>query len=1092
MPAPEGADDLDNLKTRLAERWQDLCLVLFGEPAHRGRREWRWGRKGSMAVKLGGRYGLSFSSYESDEGGSLLDAIMVAHGCGFREAVDWARAWLGGEGESTSRPRPQAPRAAFDADAEEERGKAEALALWRAGRGIYGTAASRYLQGRKIDRWPAECVRLIAARDVGRIATSLGDDDTHKPWSWWRWPALVFPMMNGAGAVTAVQLVALTDDGDAVLRSSGGGKWKINRGSAVGSAVQLPADSDAAGPLVLAEGGETALSVWAATGFETWAAMGGVGKAPLEGVPFDRLIVVCRDDDPPGSPAFKARAKAVRAWRKAGRRVVEVSPWPTSRGDKSDFNDLLQAEGPDAVRLRLDAAIAPATPKPRPSVEVARATLAVAMKTATADLLAWREDNGKPAPFSVLAVGVGIGKSDAALDAVLDAYEARRRPVYVAPTHALNAELATRLREKAAARGLAPLIEIYRGATADDPASPGEKMCTSPALYEKAVHALARPLDTVCRVCPKREDCAFVRQQGLMADIWLAATDVIFRKPPRPIGKPDFLIVDENFALRGLAGVDGPLRLVTHTMIEQPIEHGTSRPALTADLQAALTESRRMLATLIAGAAGPLDRSSARAAGLTRDICRRASDSEWQRRRDVPDWDLEPDQMRAALESAKENQSVKSMARLWRDLADLVSDAGPEWSGRIVRWSSNNDGVIDSFRLVWAERIAPDWQVPTLHIDATANMTLIKERAGRHARLVATAEADTPHMHVTQLTGSFGQWALADERGKHLDRVWSWILATAREKGGRWLVVSNKGVEDRIRAGHEIPVFVELAHFNALRGLDTYGDVRGIVVLGRPMPSTADVEMIRGALSGWATPKPLAGAYYPLKTTTITGRDGSALSVDAEVHPDALAEAVRAAVCEAEIVQAIGRGRGVNRTIDSPLSVYVLGNVPLTGLMPDAVDRWEPLGPDGEHFAREGIQLENVRDMSRLMGDADPERLKDARRRRRSGSFPIEKPSSIIIWDFSPTSGAQAPGARLGAYSVKQNGRRGNALSLSRTTKDVGSLHDQLRKALPPEATLTAVHDPWAPGWGAIRCQVTGALNFGLAPTQQRPHGELQ
>ena len=87
MPRPEGADDLDALKSQLAERWQDLCLDLFGEPTHRGRREWRWGRRGSLAVKLGGRYGLSFSSYESDEGGSLLDAIMVARGCGFREAV---------------------------------------------------------------------------------------------------------------------------------------------------------------------------------------------------------------------------------------------------------------------------------------------------------------------------------------------------------------------------------------------------------------------------------------------------------------------------------------------------------------------------------------------------------------------------------------------------------------------------------------------------------------------------------------------------------------------------------------------------------------------------------------------------------------------------------------------------------------------------------------------------------------------------------------------------------------------------------------------------------------------------------------------
>jgi putative DNA primase/helicase len=330
-------------------------------------------------------------------------------------------------------------------------------------------------------------------------------------------------------------------------------------------------------------------------------------------------------------------------------------------------------------------------------------------------------------------------------------------------------------------------------------------------------------------------------------------------------------------------------------------------------------------------------------------------------------------------------------------------------------------------------------------------------------------------MTVAQLTGSFGQRALMDERGSHLDRVWSWILATSREHGGRWLVVANKAVTDRLAGAHEVPAFVELAHFNALRGLDTYGDVRGIVVLGRPMPAPSDVEMIRGALTGWATPVSLGKAYYPGRATTLSARDGSALTVDAEAHPDALTEAVRAAVCEAEIVQAIGRGRAVNRSEDNPLAVYVLGNVPLTGLMPDTVGQWAPLGPDGEYFSRHGIELEAVADMARLMGERDRNRLKEARSRGRLGSFPSK---NTYYWDFYPTSGA-----RTGFYTVKQKGRDGAAFNAARISREVGPLVDYLRRALPAGAELTAVHDPWAEGFGLIQCQVTGGLNFGLAPS---------
>jgi hypothetical protein len=45
-------NDLDHLKSRLADRAEDLCVELFGKPTSRTHREWRWGRRGSAKLDL--------------------------------------------------------------------------------------------------------------------------------------------------------------------------------------------------------------------------------------------------------------------------------------------------------------------------------------------------------------------------------------------------------------------------------------------------------------------------------------------------------------------------------------------------------------------------------------------------------------------------------------------------------------------------------------------------------------------------------------------------------------------------------------------------------------------------------------------------------------------------------------------------------------------------------------------------------------------------------------------------------------------------------------------------------------------------------
>ena len=138
--------------------------------------------------------------------------------------------------------------------------------------------------------------------------------------------------------------------------------------------------SDEAKPLLLTEGPETGLSVWLATGYETFIALGAMSNHQP---PPNRVVVVCRDDDPLQSAADKGLTRALTAWRQGDADVRIATPWPERRGDRSDFNDVLQVGGGAAVRARIEAAIRPQPTEGRPvrlPLGEARTTLSGAMK----------------------------------------------------------------------------------------------------------------------------------------------------------------------------------------------------------------------------------------------------------------------------------------------------------------------------------------------------------------------------------------------------------------------------------------------------------------------------------------------------------------------------------------------------------------------------------------------------------------------------------------------------------------------------------------------------------------------------------------
>ncbi|MDH3475342.1 MAG: toprim domain-containing protein, partial [Rhodospirillales bacterium] len=468
--------DLSDLKRKLADCAEDLAVDLFGEPSKRTRNELRWGRKGSTAVKIGGCRAGSFWSFEADQGGSMLDAVAFALQRPFPEAIQWARQWLG---EDTGAPRPARRRRPViqDVDAEEQRRIAWAKRLWQEGRPVAGPPGEIYLKRRAIEAeaWP-ESVR------------------------WHPKEGLIFASTSPKGEMTLVQRIYVNADGTP-KRDEEGRKIKKSLGRGPGGAVRFAGRAD--GPLCLAEGPETALSIWWATGFETWAALGSIASIDLSPVPVERQIVICRDDDPKNAPSLKALRYAIKKWRAEGRTVLEVLPFKLSRREKGDFNDALVEHGPQYLRDRIDAIRqghdqGHDLPVARLHLPQARKALARATRDAVEDL--WKRRDEKP--VLALKVGIGLGKTrEALISAVRWIRDGRGPVVYAVPTHHLSAELLKRAQEEA---GDDVTVAVWRGREAEDPAAPGERMCKDLDTV-RAVQAVGGdPQELVCEKSGRR------------------------------------------------------------------------------------------------------------------------------------------------------------------------------------------------------------------------------------------------------------------------------------------------------------------------------------------------------------------------------------------------------------------------------------------------------------------------------------------------------------------------------------------------------------------------------------------------------------
>lgn len=246
------------------------------------------------------------------------DGRLLAHckraGCAFADILAAAGVAPG----SYASPDPAATaQRQREARAQAEKRARQAWAVWREARPIEGTPAARYL------------------REARSITCNLPQALRYHPSCW-----------HGPTARRYPALIALIEGGDGFavhrtfLRADGADKADIEPakamlGSVTGGAVRL---TEAQGPLVVAEGLETALSL--ASGLlrgpaTIWAALSTSGMRALRLPPEPHRLTIATDGDAPGRAAghdLAERATALR-WQ------VSLLPAPDGR----DWADVLAA-----------------------------------------------------------------------------------------------------------------------------------------------------------------------------------------------------------------------------------------------------------------------------------------------------------------------------------------------------------------------------------------------------------------------------------------------------------------------------------------------------------------------------------------------------------------------------------------------------------------------------------------------------------------------------------------------------------------------------------------------------------------------------
>jgi hypothetical protein len=576
-------------------------------------------------------------------------------------------------------------------------------------------------------------------------------------------------------------------------------------------------------------------------------------------------------------------------------------------------------------------------------------------------------------PVTVARIEAGIGKTRAAVEAVAVQARRRLRVVYVVQRHDLADAVATQF----AAQGIK--AEVYRGYDRPDPLAPGHAMCRNIPAYEAARDLGVGIRAAVCErrieerivSCRFADVCGRERQREAQPQVWIVPAALLPLERPDyvfdggPDGTPlDAIVIDERFHDQSFGK---PQAVAIPTLARLKIE------GCDPDEAEFLTDMRRrLLAATEANGDGPLSRAALDAQGIRPDSALRAS---YLEQRVCTSKLLRPAMSEVELKTAAYKHGPRTrIARtagiLWEEIALFLAFDHPQ-SGRL-------SVLGDKITVTALRSVHPSWQAPTLVLDATAPDAAIltpvifgDEVSDWPSPRIETTDiaAHWPdHVRVRQIVAApvgmakLGLWD--GPRPQNEADVLRFIRLRASLAAPAMVgLITYKGFLDKI--ADKLLANVIVKHFGALSGMNDMQDVAGLIVIGRPAPKRAAVEADASVLAGY--PVGGGGHHFEQIAGGIRLAYGGAIGTVASRHPDALAEALRWQVTEAELLQAIGRIRPHRR--GAPTWVDIVCDTPLP-VPVDEVVAWEKPSPVADMVAL-GVVLTNRRDGMKAFGLSD-------------------------------------------------------------------------------------------------------------------------
>ena len=459
---------------------------------------------------------------------------------------------------------------------------------------------------------------------------------------------------------------------------------------------------------------------------------------------------------------------------------------------------------------------------------------------------------------------------------------------------------------------------VVRGRGASDPRDPLTPMCPRHKVVNRAAAMGVEVQKEICKSCSLKDTCGYQQQRKQLSaaaeggGLFITSADYLWLPCPAP--RADLVVVDESIIGKACETISlDPRRLTEDDKWAGP------------ELGAAMR--RREVAALVHRA---VTEHRTRELAFLRDQCVALADLKAALKHLASREDAQPkvhgqmtDQAIAKALDGIEVRETRKVLLLLRQLRREFEQSRarlnsvwfePQWRVVIDGEVSFEPRILISY--IRAHRLAK--YTPALALDGTGSLKLNRKVFGAHMlerRFPVPRDAE-----VIQVKGKvFSRQSLtgASKRGSAIsstmiaaaDRLRNHLLALLQTVPGSVLLVTYKAVEELLKP--LLPSYVRVAHFGAVRGLNTYQVCETVVVLGRQQPSAQAVEALaRPFAADDREPLPSFGGYVQ-QCRARRLRDRSASIEVAQVHPDLRCQELLEQVREAEIVQAVDRVRPV-------------------------------------------------------------------------------------------------------------------------------------------------------------------------------------